>query len=170
MAARHDSPNQQNACVATAAFLAMAALFSAPALAATTNAIPCSDATLDVPLSVLVVNVVNHEMTLAPDADDQRVSSDAIEIVASVRVLLPRAEAAVRNAFKDSAHAVRISADSEWTSAVQLPPMAGADSTSASSPVKDDQSGPITPLNTRLPGISDEVLSRYKQQMYRRDI
>jgi len=74
-------------------------------------------------------------------------------------VLAPRAEAAIREAFK-----------AESTEATPVPPLAKAKPSADASNV--DHSRAETPLgmNTRLPGVSEKDMVLFKKQMYRKDI
>ena len=74
--------------------------------------------------------------------------------VLAPKVLAPRAEAAIREAFK----------------AASVPPLAKAKSSADATSV--DPSRAETPLgmNTRLPGVSEKDMLLYKKQMYRKDI
>jgi hypothetical protein len=126
-----------------AVLVAVVAICSAPALAATTSRIPCSEAveaTLTVLVDDLIAEVVSHDVP-APSINDAR-AIDEIEVVSSTSLLAPRAEAAIRDAFDESD---RISIDSL---------------------VEE----PVSGMKTKLPGTSDDDLSRYRKQMYRRDI
>ncbi len=160
---RRSKPYQQNTFAAGAALLVMAGFFAAPALAATSAQIPCPDATeatLDVPVHVLVAEFVNQNVPAASITDDEAIA--AIEITASYSLLAPRAEAAIRNAFDSS--------NAEVTGVAHTPPMAGTDAKSEPASHDDERAETDPVMNTRLPGISDDDFLRYKKQMYRRDI
>ena len=157
---RRSKPYQQNTFAAGAALLVMAGFFAAPALAATSAQIPCPDATLDVPVHVLVTELVNQNIPAASIADNEAIAT--IEITSSYSLLAPRAEAAIRNAFDSS--------NAELTGVVHTPPMAGTDAKSEPASHDDERAETDPVMNTRLPGISDDDFLRYKKQMYRRDI
>ena len=140
MAHRQSTPKQQKTFAANVAFFVTAAILGAPALAATSNSVPCSEiseATLEVSANALIAKVVSHEV---PPNSDSPV--DDIESVSSASLLAPRAEAAIRDAFKESERS------KETLS----------------------QTVPVSDMNTKLPGVSDVASSRYKRQMFRRDI
>ncbi len=155
---RRSKPKQQNTFAASATLIVLAGFCTAPALAATSARIGCPEeatkATLDVPVHILTTELVSHSDPAEPNADDEAIAEIVeIEIAASSSLLAPRAAAAIRDAFKMS----------------HTPPMAGADA--KPEPATDDEGTvPDSGMNTELPGVSDEDFSRYKKQMYRRDI
>jgi hypothetical protein len=135
------TPNQQNTFAASAALLVLAGISAAPALAATASQINCpiaSVATLDVPFQGCNVPAV---------VEDEAI--EEIEFTSSESLLAPRAEAAIRNAFKAGTEA-----KTKTLSADENDKRTEADAT----------------MSTKLPGISDADFARYKKQMYRRDI
>jgi hypothetical protein len=108
----------------------------------------------DLEIQVLVTRLINNDIP-SPTSS----------------ILAPLAEAAIREAFKEPDNARETGAS--LPKAAVVAPMAGAESGPVESSNDDDSaegSGPVPEINTRLPGVSDEVLSRYKKQMYRRDI
>ncbi len=156
---RRRKPKQQNTFAASAALIVLAGICAAPALAATSTRIDCPDqatkATLDVPVHILTTELVSNSIPAEAHANDKTiVELEDIETASSNSLLAPRAAAAIRDAFRLS----------------NTPPMAGTDS--KPEPVTDDDKSvlPESGLNTELPGVSDEDFSRYKKQMYRRDI
>ena len=155
MADRRTQPQQQSSFAATAAFCLMTAVFVGPAIAASDKQIPCPDevsaADLEVPVQALVSQLVNNEIP-SPSSN----------------ILAPLAEAAIREAFKVQDSALDRSA-TDLANAAVTPPMAGTESGTAESR-SDNDTGPVPDMNTRLPGVSDEALSRYRKVMYRRDI
>jgi hypothetical protein len=82
--------------------------------------------------------------------------------------LAPRAEAAIRDAFEESDRFSIDSPDVNASRAVLAPPMAGMDSKADTT--DDNGEEPVSGMNTKLPGVSDDLSSRYKKQMFRRDI
>ncbi|MCJ7590385.1 MAG: hypothetical protein MUO51_03435 [Woeseiaceae bacterium] len=115
--------------------------------------------------------IANLEIPV-PSLVTQQVSNDVP--ASSMSLLAPRAEAAIREAFNEGDSAANSPA-SNLTKATLAPPMAGtAAKPIATSSDDDDNSntsvGPVLEMNARLPGVSDDTLSRYKKQMYRRDI
>ncbi len=73
-------------------------------------------------------------------------SADKVDVLSADHLLKPRVEATVREVFADSDD------EAEPAEAVQ---------TEADEPVI---------MNTRVPGVSDDELARFKRQMYRKDI
>lgn len=170
MADRHTLPKRQKTFAANAAFFVMAAIFAVPALAATSSRIPCSEAdvaTLNVPVNTLITTIVSHDFPAIATMDDA--ARDEIETVSSASLLAPRAEAAIRDAFKEIDSAAIEPSDAELAKAVLRRSMAGTDSTVETTD-DDDRQEPVSGMNTKLPGISDDASSRYKKQMFRRDI
>lgn len=148
MARRQSSPKQQETFAANAALLVAAAIISAPALAlaATSHSNPCSklpEATLDVSGEALIADLVSYDVPAVPKNSD--VPTDNIEAVSSASLLAPRAEAAIRDAF-------------------------GVDARPHTVIKSDAGTAPIRSMQTKLPGVSDVASSRYKKQMFRRDI
>ena len=142
MAHRH-APKQQKTFAASAAVLVMAAILGAPSIAATSHSITSSEiseATLEVPASALIPEAVSQEKSTVPTISEA--ADDDIESVSSASLLVPRAEAAIRDAFKESERS------KETLS----------------------QTVPVSDMKTKLPGVSDAASSRYKKQMFRRDI
>lgn len=162
MAERRYSPKQPKSFAADAAIFLTAALFSLPALASSSTQIPCpltDQATLEVSTDELVATKVSHDVSyVAPGKGSVTRTSD---IVNPMSLLAPRAEAAIREAFRDS--------DTVATKTLITPPMAGTAPELAES---DEDAKIETPsgMTTRLPGVSDDDLSRFKKQMFRRDI
>ncbi len=170
MTDRQTAPKQQKSIPASAVFFVMAAIFAAPALAATSIRVPCKDIsapTLDVSLDALITAVVSHDIAVSAAKDDDSV--DDIEMISSASLLAPRAEAAIRDAFEGSESAPVVAAGTDLVDAVLTPPMAGAESQTEAAD-EDDVQQPESGMNTRLPGVSDDAMSRYKKQMFRRDI
>jgi hypothetical protein len=136
-----NTPNQQNTFAASAALLVLAGIFAAPALAATSSQFNCpiaSVATLDLPYQGFNVPAI---------VEDEAI--EKIQFASSDSLLAPRAEAAIRNAFKAGTEvkAKTVSADEN-----------------------DKRTEADATMSTKLPGISDADFARYKKQMYRRDI
>jgi len=163
MARRHIRPNRQKTVAANTAIFVLTAIFATPALAATASQLPCKDAskaTLEVSDTVLIAAVTNHDVQASTIVRD--VSADQVETISSASLLAPRAEAAIRDAFKAS----EVVQQSTTVSA----PMAGTDTKTEAESADDDRRVPDSGLNTKLPGISDDAFLRHKKQMYRRDI
>ena len=143
MAARQSMPKQGKSFAAAAAFLMMAAWHTGPA-SASTNSPSLSDDVVNlafaVPEKQLQANAVSNEV----DAKGTERSDIVIESVPRSHILAPRVEAALRKVFEN-----------------MTTPLADSDK------AKTDEA-PV--MNTRVPGVSDEELARYKRQMYRTDI
>jgi len=175
MAHRQSSPKQQKTFAASAAFLVTAAIISAPALAATSHSIPCVDipeATLDVSSEALIAAVVSHDVPAAPDNSESPV--DDIESVSPASLLAPRAEAAIRDAFDESDRVSDVLAtkddEAAFNDAALPQAMLGSDTKSHTVIKSDSGAAPVRSMTTKLPGVSDVASSRYKKQMFRRDI
>lgn len=169
MADRQTAPTQGKTLAATAALFVLAAIVAAPALAKTSSRIPCSEpveAVLDAPVSALITATVSQDAS-APTSKDEP-SIDPIKVVASTNLLAPRAEAAIRDAFEESDPTSIDSPHADVSRALLAPPMAGRKSTAETN--DDNGEEPDPGMNTKLPGVSDELFSRYKKQMFRRDI
>ena len=139
MAERQSMPQAYKRLAASAAVLMLVAWQVGPAHAASNSHIPSdavADATLLIPDSNLTTEIADRGLE------------------SPTRLLAPRAEAAIREAFKAAA----------------TTPMAEAKLSPDATEV--DDAVPETPhdMNTRLPGVSEEDLSSFRKQMYRKDI
>ncbi len=162
---RRKMPFQQNSFAAAAALVLMSGVLATPSLAATSGHIPCEKstaATLLVQVDELAAELVSHS---ASSAKNEEMNSAANE-----SLLAPLAEAAIRDAFSKSENMSRAATAPITVNAISTPPMAGTDAKSEIVEDSDDKVESDTVMNTRLPGISDDDLLRYKKQMYRRDI
>ena len=170
MAKRHDPRKHPDSFAASAAIFLMAALFSVPALASTPSSVPCPNSrpSLDVSANELVTATVSHDIAYV--APDKATTARPAAAIKPVNLLAPRAEAAIRKAFRDN------ETTSDGTALVDLaetttatPPMVG---TEAETEKTEDDARIETPsgMTTRFPGVSDDDLSRFKKQMFRRDI
>jgi hypothetical protein len=169
MADRQVPPKQQGTFAANAAFFVLAAICTAPALAATSSRIPCSEAvevTLNVAFETLFTETVGHNVP-APSILGGS-SIDEISVVSSISVLVPRAEEAIRDAFAEIDSATVNSPATGLSNAALAPPMAGTEPKAETTEAEEDET--VSGMNTKLPGISDDAMSRYKKQMFRRDI
>lgn len=158
MADRRTQPQHQSSIVATAAFFLLVAVFDL-ALAASDKQFPCPNEALaadpDISVQVLVTHLASNDIS-GP----------------STSLLAPLAEAAIREAFNEVDSALELP-DSRFTKAAVTPSLVDADANPLVPPDDENSTtntGPVPDMNTRLPGVSDEALSRYKKQMYRRDI
>jgi hypothetical protein len=169
MANRQVSPNKQNTLAANTALFVLAAICAAPALAATSSRIPCSDApeiTLSVAVETLIAETVGHSISAPPIVSES--SIDEIQVVSTASLLVPRAEEAIRDAFAESDSALGKSQAAGQTKAVSAPPVALTKSKTESADADDGKLN--SPMTTKLPGVSDAAMSRYKKQMFRQDI
>jgi hypothetical protein len=148
---------------------AVLAAFAVPALAAPSVHVPCkeaTEATLHVSDSEFVNEAIENELPLAEAITNKNVAVSS----SSTSVLAPRAEAAIRDAFNAGEEVSLTTSAPELAKAVLRSPVAGADATPKPDAEPEPTEAPDTAMNTRLPGISDDDLTRYKKQMYRRDI
>ena len=150
MAKQQFRPANVSSRASSAALLVAASCLAVPTLAATPHKILCSEADdpdLEVPVEALSVETVNHNLTTA-DIDETKPDDEAA--AARTRIFEPRAKAAIREAF-DEVEVVSEDANVE---------------------VEETDEEEIAPriINTRLPGVTEERLERFKRQMYRRDI
>ena len=137
-------------------FACLVGLTSLPASAATPHRILCSEAdqpTLTVAVDEIAATVSHIELIPADYVAPETPDDDAI--VLRRAVLEPRAKAAIREAFQEIAD-VEEAADQEL----------GTDLTDE----RAEEEPKPRAMNTRLPGVSEERMDRYKRQMYRRDI
>jgi len=169
MADRQIPPNKQNSVAANAAFFVLAAIFATPALAATSSRIPCSEAvevTLTVAVETLITETAGHNVPAPPVVSES--SKDQVSVVSTTSLLAPRAAEAIRDAFAESDNAAIGSQSTDLSKSALNPPMAGTESKSEAADADDENS--VSRMKTKLPGVSDAALSRYKKQMFRRDI
>ncbi len=102
--------------------------------------------------------------------------TDETEILAEhysyspARFLVPRAEAAIRDAFKVAPSVSESSPDFDSAQTIASPPMAEAKSPADAAGIDDGQTETPHGMKTRLPGVSEKDLLLYKKQMYRKDI
>jgi len=169
MADRQIPPNQANTVVANAAFCVLAALFATPALAALNSRIPCSEAvevTFTSAVESLTSQTVAHNLP-APSIVRES-SENGVSVVPATSLLAPRAEEAIRDAFAESDSAAPAESPAVLAKKALNPRMAGTESKSETD--DDDNNESASPMTTKLPGVSDIAMSRYKKQMFRRDI
>ena len=151
MAGRQARPAQGNAFAANAVTLLLAAWFATPVIAAPNVEIGCddvADATLEISVQRLSAEVVNHDLD---DGDELRAGEES-EPLSSMHHLAPRAAATLREAFEDTARSIAEATPS-------------SDSSAENSAAEE-----LPEMNTRVPGVSDSELARYREQMYRIDI
>ncbi len=145
MARRKSTPRQGKTIAAGAVIVMLAAWHAGPASASSNTRAICDDianASLEIPASELQAKIVSHEInTKGVEVTE---SASEIEALSPSHYLAPRVEAVLRKVFEDSSS-----------------PLADSDK-----PDGDD----VPTMNTRLPGVSNDELARYKRQMYRTDI
>lgn len=131
---------KQGKIAAGAVSLVLAAWIAAPALAAPAYEAICNKA------HNATLEVSADELTAATVSHDVVAtdSADKVDVLSADHLLKPRVEATVREVFADD--------ETEPAEAVQTE--------------ADDS----VIMNTRVPGVSDDELARFKRQMYRRDI
>lgn len=141
MAIRPPGHRQGNIAASTAC-LVLAALIAGPALAA-----PAHDALCDKSHDA-TLDVSENQLTATAVSHDveQEASADNVDILSDDHLLKSSVEAIVREAFADDED------DAELAEALQT-----------------DADDPVI-LNTRVPGVSDDELARFKRQMFRKDI
>jgi len=154
---RRKSSELQNAFAA--ALLVVTGIIAAPALAATSYPLPCKDAsevTLHVHIDALSTELLSHD--LARDSVEKSTRLNQVSVTSASGLLAPRAEAAIREAFEDSEELILTA------------PMTGAKIEVEAAVEEDNLDDTAIEMTTKLPGISDDDLSRFRKQMYRRDI
>ncbi len=150
MAGQTIQPASKRSRAPGTALFVLTACLATPALAATPHKILCSEADdpdLEIPDDALTTEVVHHDLTVTELNDAASVDESA---AVRKRILEPRAKAVIREAFEE----VNVVSDEE----------------AAESENADDEEIAPRIINTRLPGISEERMGRFKRQMYRRDI
>lgn len=153
------------------ALVLVAACYAAPLLAAAPNAILCDEtgeATLDFPFIELITKSVDHDISMT--TLDEIAAAAEKKDMSPARLFAPRAEAAIRNAFSDEEKAATQDHVSGFTRTNAFTPIANADRKIDSDNGDNAQRSKSSELTTRLPGVSDVELARFKKQMYRRDI
>lgn len=163
MTRRQRTPKHQQTIAAGAATFVTVAILGAPAFAATHSSTPCisnDDATLEVTDSSLVAEAVSHDVP--QHSSDNEAPADNVEIVSSSSLLAPHAEAAIREAFAESNADTDPEALTEQETNTQIKAHTTVDTNDRAAPVRD--------MTTKLPGVSETARSRYRKQMFRRDI
>ncbi len=144
MAARQSLPTQGS----NAAALLLAALMAAPAFAASEIDSQCEQLagpSLEIAAHEFKAEIVSHDV----ESD----SKDASDAEAPAPYLAPQVEATLRRAFEDSGRPL-----------VESPPDNGDDA------IVESADGEERVMKTRVPGVTDSELERYRRQMYRIDI
>ena len=141
MAARPTERKQGN-LAALAVSLVLAAGFVTSANGAPVHGTLCSE-THDATLEVSEIELTASLVNHEMEGQD---AADKVDTLAADHLLRPRAAATIREVFADSDD------EAEQSEAAQ----AEADETVI--------------MNTRVPGYSDDELTRFKRQMYRKDI
>ncbi len=171
MTDRHSKPCTAKNLVANAAVFASAMLLGAPALASSISDKACpksEQATLSVAVTELNANTVSHDVALIPEVKTEAVHS--LDPVHKTGLLVPRAEAAIREAFDESEPLATEAVDVDLIKNVLRAPMAGTESESESDVASDVSHEPQPEMNTQLPGVTENDLSNFKKEMFRRDI
>lgn len=150
MTDRQSMPKRGKSFAAGAAIVLLAAWHAEPATASSNAPISCddvADVSFEVPASDLQTAVVSYEVEAKSIEDAESV--EEIDALSPDHYLAPRVEAVLRKVFKESATPI-------------------SDSPVSDTPIADSDKQPA--MNTRVPGVSDHELARYKRQMYRTDI
>lgn len=161
--------NRQDGKTATAqrniaAALAMGVVLAGPVNAANPVRSNCSEAgqaNLHIQVSALVASPVSYSGT-------EGTSTAPVSVDSADNLLAPRAEAAIRDAFSDEDSKEGINAN--LIKAALAAPVAGTKMKAVTKPDEAQMDVANQSMNAKLPGVSDDDLSRYKKQMYRRDI
>ncbi len=159
MATRRKSPLQARPFAVNAAVLLSLLLFAGPAQAVKSDAVPCpksEPATLKVSVHELVTALVSSDISIIDE------HSELDEISPALTLLAPQAEAAIREAFQEVPSVSSI--------VKSVTPVVDSDSNNDADAKDRNENTLDSGMNTRLPGVSDDDLSRYKKQMFRRDI
>lgn len=154
----------QNTFAAAAALLLVSGILASPAIAATSSLFACKEATqatLHVHANELTTVVVSSTVT-ETSAEKTSLLQD-VALTSPKNLLAPRAEAAIRDAFQESEALLVVKAP-------MTAPMAGTKAQTETVTEEDEPEKSDLSMNTKLPGISDDDMVRYKKQMYRRDI
>lgn len=171
MTDRHSRPCTAKSLVAKAAVFASAVLLGAPALASNISDKDCpksEQATLSVAVTELNANTVSHDVALIPEVKTEAFHS--LDPVHKTGLLVPRAEAAIREAFDESEPLATEAVDVDLIKTVLRAPMAGTESESESGVATDVSHEPQPEMKTQLPGVTENDLSNFKKEMFRRDI
>lgn len=155
----------QRASAVSTAILSLSVLLAGPALA---SRIPCSEALdneADSAVSAFMIETAGHNAT--PAANTSAAASDS---AAAASLLAPRAEKAIKDAFREVvSSAVDAKNDKLPAAALSLADSEPVASPKASSFERDNKV-PASRMQTKLPGLSDVATARFKKQMFRRDI
>lgn len=150
MALGQSTPRLGSSFTASAVTLLLIACCAGPVVAAPSTDIGCddvADASLEVSAQEFKAHVVTHD--IESQSSDQSESDSESALLSPASYLSPEAAATVREVFEE------------------VSPLAEA------TPARDDDAdeGEDTPeMKSRVPGVSNSELARYRQQMYRVDI
>lgn len=170
MAVSQSKPSRNRIRAKSAALVLLAVSYATPMLAASPNALLCDEtgeATLEFPFLELITKNVDHDISMT--TLDEIAAAIEKKEMSPARLLAPQAEAAIRNAFSDEEANATVRDAAQFTRVKILTPVADSDE-KAGSDNDNTQQDTSNRLTTRLPGVSDDDLSRYRKQMYRRDI
>ncbi len=134
--------HKQGKIAGITASLVLAAWFASPALAAPARDAICDDG------HDATLDVREQQLTATPVSHDmeQETAADEVDVLSADHLLKPSVEAIIREVFTD-----------------------GEDETESTEAIQTEADDPVI-MNTRIPGVSDDELARFKRQMYRRDI
>lgn len=175
MAPQQLRPTPTRSIAVRTASVALLVCFSLPALAKTPKAIPCPDADkadLSTPAIDLSTKTVNHETSMT--ALDEIAANTFEDSIAPSKFLSPRAEDAIRAAFavEDETRHIINQPEPLLAPIGRSAPIVSSEKTSkgAERQVTPAELSNGREMHTVLPGVSDDDFSRYKKQMFRRDI
>lgn len=171
MAVPQITAGQTKSRTAGLALMLVVACYAAPVLAATPNAMLCDETgevTVDFPFVDLITKTVDHDISMT--TLDEIAAAAEKKDFSPARLLAPRAEAAIRNAFSDEEETATRDQVTGFTRIRLSTPIADTDRPVDADKADRPERSRSSALTTRLPGVSDVELSRFKKQMYRRDI
>lgn len=145
MTERQSVPRQVGNSAAGVVIVLLATLNADVAIASSNAPVRCDDVaelTLEIQVRDLNAQTLSHESDRKGlEIKDSANESDALS---PTHYLAPRAEAVLRKVFKETT------------------------TPASDSPIAETDKRPE--MNTRVPGVSDDELARYKRHMYRKDI
>jgi len=159
MAERRADPRKVNTNAASTSGLLLVLACATPVIASQNSLSDCAeleDAGLQVPITKLAAASISEHREIA-DPDQTAISSQPIKAASTV----PLPEAPVERISNEGLF------DSSRTAPAKALP--GSD-TKSTIMQKNESTGKLPRIHTRIPGISSVELQRFKRQMYRRDI
>jgi len=160
----HRKAPRNTSFAASTMLLMSLGVLATPAVAATSAQLPCAQSTaptLHVEQNELVSTAVSHNTSVG----SENIGSENVQ-----NILTPRAAAAIREVFENSDTFDMTPSSTDAASDALPSPLLDTGSKPAVSEKANSDVDTESAMNTKLPGISDEELIRYKKQMYRRDI